>query len=47
MERELRFYAKRCILSMIETMSKHMVVMRDGVVHELLDFLDKAQGLLK
>ncbi|CAJ0946434.1 unnamed protein product, partial [Mesorhabditis belari] len=38
------FYAKRCLVAMIETMAKQMVVMRDAVVHEVLQFLDKAEA---
>ncbi|CAJ0565386.1 unnamed protein product, partial [Mesorhabditis spiculigera] len=38
------FYAKRCLIAMIETMAKQMVVMRDAVVHEVLQFLDKAEA---
>jgi len=34
------FYAKRCFLSLIETLSKHMVVLPDSSYNEILNFLD-------
>ncbi|EYC29619.1 hypothetical protein Aduo_001846 [Ancylostoma duodenale] len=37
------YYAKRCLLATIETMSKHLVVIRDSVVHECLKFLDRCE----
>jgi tetratricopeptide repeat protein 30 len=37
------FYAKRCMMSMIETLSKHMLVMRDATINELLNFLDAVE----
>ncbi|WKX90958.1 hypothetical protein Q1695_009643 [Nippostrongylus brasiliensis] len=38
------YYAKRCLLATIETMSKHLVVIRDSVVHECLKFLSRFHG---
>ncbi|XGW22964.1 hypothetical protein V3C99_005308, partial [Haemonchus contortus] len=37
------YYAKRCLLATIETMSKHLVVIRDSVVHECLQFLSRCE----
>lgn len=34
------YYAKRCFLSLIENMSKHMIMMRDSVVQECVSFLE-------
>ena len=36
------FYAKRCFLSLIETMAKHMIILKDTSISEILDFLDAA-----
>ena len=33
------FYAKRCLLVLIETLAKHMLVMRDATTNEILNFL--------
>ncbi|CAB3408425.1 unnamed protein product [Caenorhabditis bovis] len=38
------YYAKRCIVATIETMAKHLLVIRDSVIHELLDFLTKCEA---
>lgn len=37
------FYAKRCILSLIETLSKHMLVLPDQSYNEILNFLDAVE----
>jgi tetratricopeptide repeat protein 30 len=37
------FYAKRCMVSLIETLAKHMLVMRDATINELLNFLDAVE----
>ena len=34
------YYAKRCFLSLIENMSKHMIMMRDTVIQECIQFLE-------
>lgn len=34
------FYAKRCLMSLLETLSKHMLVLPDSSFNELLNFLD-------
>uniref|UniRef100_UPI0037E71123 intraflagellar transport protein 70A n=1 Tax=Semicossyphus pulcher TaxID=241346 RepID=UPI0037E71123 len=38
------FYAKRCFLSLLENMSKHMVMLRDAVVQECIQFLDHCEA---
>jgi len=37
------FYAKRCMLSLIETLSKHMLVLPDSSYNEILNFLDAVE----
>uniref|UniRef100_T1IR79 Tetratricopeptide repeat protein 30 n=1 Tax=Strigamia maritima TaxID=126957 RepID=T1IR79_STRMM len=37
------FYAKRCFLSLIENLSKHMISVRDTVIQESLQFLDNCE----
>lgn len=37
------FYAKRCFLSLIETLAKHMLVLPDTSFNELLNFLDAVE----
>uniref|UniRef100_A0A7N9B119 Tetratricopeptide repeat protein 30 n=1 Tax=Mastacembelus armatus TaxID=205130 RepID=A0A7N9B119_9TELE len=37
------FYAKRCFLSLLENMSKHMVMLRDAVVQECIQFLEHCE----
>ena len=34
------YYAKRCFLSLIENMAKHMIMMKDQVVQECIQFLE-------
>jgi len=34
------FYAKRCLMSLIETLSKHMLVLPDSSFNEMMNFLD-------
>lgn len=41
------FYAKRCFLSLLENMSKHMVMLRDAVVKECVQFLEHCEGELQ
>lgn len=38
------FYAKRCFLSLLENMSKHMLMLRDSVVQECVQFLEHCEG---
>ena len=37
------FYAKRCFLSLIETLTKHMLVLPDTSFNEVLNFLDAVE----
>ncbi|KAI5746150.1 hypothetical protein M8J77_000393 [Diaphorina citri] len=37
------FYAKRCMLSLIENMSKHMVVCKDSFYQECITFLEQCE----
>ncbi|CAL8289128.1 unnamed protein product [Boreogadus saida] len=37
------FYAKRCVLSLLENMSKHMILLRDAVVQDCLLFLERCE----
>ncbi|RYH30048.1 hypothetical protein EON65_06400 [archaeon] len=33
------YYAKRCFLALAETMSKHLLVLKDSSMEEILEFL--------
>ena len=37
------YYAKRCLLSLVEKMSKHMIMIPDKTVIEILDFLENCE----
>ncbi|KAK6476150.1 tetratricopeptide repeat protein 30A [Huso huso] len=37
------YYAKRCFLSLLENMSKHMIMLRDSVVQECIQFLEHCE----
>jgi len=37
------FYAKRCFLSLVENLSKHMISVRDSVIAECVQFLDHCE----
>ncbi|XP_029913501.1 intraflagellar transport protein 70A isoform X2 [Myripristis murdjan] len=37
------FYAKRCFLSLLENMAKHMIMLRDAVVLECIQFLEHCE----
>ncbi|XP_071962158.1 intraflagellar transport protein 70A-like [Antedon mediterranea] len=37
------FYAKRCFLSLLENMSKHMIMLRDSVIQECVQFLEHCE----
>ncbi len=37
------YYAKRCFLALAENMSKHMLILKDSSMDEILEFLDKAE----
>ena len=36
------FYAKRCFLSLVETLAKHMIILKDTTMNEIIDFLNQA-----
>lgn len=38
------FYAKRCFLAMAENMAKHMLILKDASMDEILEFFDKAEA---
>nr|CAD7445553.1 unnamed protein product [Timema bartmani] len=40
---ETTFYAKRCFLSLIENLAKHMIATRDSVFQECLQFLEQCE----
>ena len=37
------FYAKRCFLSLVENLAKHMISVRDTVLAECIQFLDHCE----
>uniref|UniRef100_A0A3P9A0P2 Tetratricopeptide repeat protein 30 n=1 Tax=Esox lucius TaxID=8010 RepID=A0A3P9A0P2_ESOLU len=37
------FYAKRCFLSLLENMAKHMIMLRDSVIQECIQFLEHCE----
>jgi tetratricopeptide repeat protein 30 len=37
------YYAKRCFLSLAENMAKHMLILKDSSMEEIIDFLNKAE----
>uniref|UniRef100_UPI001EAEBD10 tetratricopeptide repeat protein 30A-like n=1 Tax=Oncorhynchus gorbuscha TaxID=8017 RepID=UPI001EAEBD10 len=37
------FYAKRCFLSLLENTAKHMIMIRDSVVQECIQFLEHCE----
>merc|ERR1711998_118842 len=36
------YYAKRCFLALAETLAKHMIMLKDATVHEIVAFLEQA-----
>ncbi len=38
------YYAKRCFLALAENLSKHMLIIKDTSVTEILQFFDKAEA---
>ncbi|XP_070580562.1 intraflagellar transport protein 70A-like [Ptychodera flava] len=38
------FYAKRCFLSLLENMAKHMIMLRDSVSQECIQFLEHCEA---
>ncbi len=41
------YYAKRCCLALAENMSKHMLILKDTSLTEIIDFLEKCEGVGK
>lgn len=39
------YYAKRCFLALIEIMAKHMIIIKDSSLDEILEFLDKVEAV--
>jgi len=37
------FYAKRCLMSLLENMAKHVVIIKDSIVDDIIHFLDSCQ----
>jgi len=37
------YYAKRCFLSVVENMAKHMLMMKDGFLQECIQFLEACE----
>ena len=37
------FYAKRCVLALLETLSRHMLTIRDAILQEVLQFLEHCE----
>ena len=37
------YYAKRCFLALLETLAKHMLVLKDEFLNDILTFLDQAE----
>jgi tetratricopeptide repeat protein 30 len=37
------YYAKRCFLALAEGMAKHLLILRDSSLEEVLEFLDRAE----
>eukprot|EP00793_Prasinoderma_coloniale_P001550 PRCOL_00003354-RA len=42
LETDTWFYAKRCFMAVIENLAKHMIVLTDASLHEMLAFLEAA-----
>lgn len=34
------YYAKRCFTSLVETLAKHMIILKDQTMNEIIDFLN-------
>eukprot|EP01006_Ploeotia_vitrea_P063115 TRINITY_DN84963_c0_g1_i1.p1 TRINITY_DN84963_c0_g1~~TRINITY_DN84963_c0_g1_i1.p1 ORF type:complete len:665 (-),score=-1.14 TRINITY_DN84963_c0_g1_i1:66-2060(-) len=39
------YYAKRCFLALVEIMAKHMIILKDSSIEEILEFLDKVEAV--
>lgn len=38
------FYCKRCMISLIENLAKHLISIRDSVLYECLQFLEQCES---
>lgn len=38
------YYTKRCFISLIENLAKHMIVLRDSVIQECITFLESCES---
>lgn len=38
------FYSKRCLLALCEALAKHLIVLSDESVSDILEFLDACEG---
>jgi len=38
------YYAKRCFLALAENMSKHMLILKDATMSEIMEFFEKAEA---
>ncbi|CAI8024711.1 Tetratricopeptide repeat protein 30A [Geodia barretti] len=38
------FYAKRCLCSLIENMAKHMILLKDATIHDIIRFLEQCEA---
>lgn len=38
------FYVKRCFLSLLENLAKHMIVLRDAIIEECIQFLESCES---
>lgn len=43
LETDTWFYAKRCFLSLIENLAKHMITLKDSSFSEIMGFLEEAE----
>ncbi|CAB3981691.1 tetratricopeptide repeat 30A-like [Paramuricea clavata] len=37
------YYAKRCFISLLENMAKHMIMLRDSITEEIIQFLEHCE----
>ena len=40
------FYTKRCFLALFENMAKHLIVLKDNVISEIIQFLTHCESNL-
>lgn len=39
------YYTKRCFLSYIENLAKHMTIVKDSIIDECIEFLEACEGI--